>query len=99
MARRFLRAPDGRLSFDAPPAPHADADFVALPVPAGALVLLHGALVHRSEANQSEASRHAYSVHVLEGAAGTRYPAANWLQRPPDRPIAPLYEAPMEAAA
>ncbi|KAL6781157.1 hypothetical protein ACKKBG_A10035 [Auxenochlorella protothecoides x Auxenochlorella symbiontica] len=99
VARRFLRAPDGRLAFDAPPAVHAEADFVALPMPAGALVLLHGALVHRSNENRSPASRHAFSVHVLEGAAGTRYPATNWLQRPAGMPVAPLYEpAAVEAA-
>lgn len=56
-------------------------------IKAGTLVLLHHSLVHYSEANTSEKSRHAYSIHVVEGKEGCRYPGDNWLQRPADAPF------------
>ena len=61
---------------------------VPLEVKAGTLVLLHHALVHYSAPNTSSKSRHAYSVHVIEGADGTTYLPDNWLQR--ESPFNPL---------
>ena len=58
----------------------------------GTLVLLHGANVHMSFENTSPHSRHAFSVHVAEGAPGYSWPADNWLQRPPELPFEPLYD-------
>ena len=46
----------------------------------GTLVLLHGRLPHYSKENTSNKSRHAYTLHVIDGAAN--YPKDNWLQRP-----------------
>jgi len=57
-----------------------DAHAVPLPVSAGALVILHGSLVHLSYDNKSAKSRHAYTLHVIE-SLGARYPKSNWLQR------------------
>jgi phytanoyl-CoA hydroxylase len=53
----------------------------------GSLVLIHHALVHYSEENKSQLSRHAYSIHVVDGSPEVRYPEDNWLQRPPDLPF------------
>ena len=47
-------------------------------MPSGSLVLLHGANVHFSYSNTSPHSRHAYSMHVIEGAPGTDYLQDNW---------------------
>lgn len=58
---------------------------VPLEAPAGTLVLLHGLLPHLSGANHSGKSRHAYSVHMIDGTAA--YPATNWLQRGADMPL------------
>lgn len=91
--RRFLRAPDGAVSFDAPSPAFDDAEFVPVEVPAGSLVLLHGANVHLSRENSSPQSRHAYSVHFVEGAPGYTWQQDNWLQRGPDLPFEPLYDA------
>lgn len=44
--RRFLRAPDGSVSFDAGAPEFNSGDFVPVEVKAGSLVLLHGANVH-----------------------------------------------------
>ena len=46
----------------------------------GSLVLLHGRLPHYSCENTSEKSRHAYTLHVIEGKS--KYLDYNWLQRP-----------------
>ena len=46
----------------------------------GTLVLLHGRLPHYSKENTSNKSRHAYTLHVIDG--NTNYPKENWLQRP-----------------
>ena len=46
----------------------------------GTLVLLHGRLPHYSCENTSPHSRHAYTLHVIDGK--TKYMDYNWLQRP-----------------
>jgi phytanoyl-CoA hydroxylase len=58
---------------------------VPLEAPRGTLVLLHGRLPHQSGPNRSPRSRHAYSVHIIDGTAS--YPADNWLQREPSLPL------------
>ncbi len=82
---RFLRR-DGRLvteRLDA--APWAEGPRVALEAKQGSLVVIHGLLPHFSGANQSDRSRHAYTLHVIDGTC--RYPADNWLRRGPDLPL------------
>ena len=46
----------------------------------GTLVLLHGRLPHYSCENKSSNSRHAYTLHVIDGKS--KYLDYNWLQRP-----------------
>lgn len=96
--RRFRRGSDpaGPATVFEPPEPEAldTAGAVPLEIPAGTLVLLHAALVHYSEANTSDRSRHAYSIHLVEGGKGVEYPASNWLQRPGGPAAFPaLYDA------
>ncbi|MBC7621355.1 MAG: phytanoyl-CoA dioxygenase family protein [Candidatus Saccharibacteria bacterium] len=69
---------------DATPWPQGDAA-VALPVPAGALVVFHGLLPHYSAPNRSAHSRHAYTLHVTD--ASTAYSSRNWIQRGADFPV------------
>ena len=45
----------------------------------GSLVLLHGRLPHYSSENKSNKSRHAYTLHVING--DNDYSKNNWLQR------------------
>ena len=69
----------GRLEqLDSTPWPSDDAA-EPVEVDAGTLVVLHGLLPHYSAPNRSAASRHAYTLHVVDGRA--RYSPANWLQR------------------
>lgn len=85
LKKRFVRAPGGGTAFrvlDTSPVP--EEGFVPLEVKKGTLVVLHGLLPHKSGANTSPKSRHAYSVHVIDGTAS--YPEDNWLHRSPSMP-------------
>ncbi|MBT95035.1 MAG: phytanoyl-CoA dioxygenase [Acidimicrobiaceae bacterium] len=67
-----------------------DSDFptenkIPLEAPKGTVVVLDGLLPHWSSANLSETSRHAFTLHVIEGSA--HYPKENWLQRSDDMPL------------
>ena len=78
---------DGRLRMDkleAPPWPDMK-DALALPVPAGTLVVFHGLLPHCSAPNRSPTSRLAYTLHVTDASAA--YSKLNWLQRGPALPV------------
>ena len=61
------------------PTPFEKTD-TAVEVKKGSLVLLHGRLPHYSCVNKSKKSRHAYSLHIIDG--NSVYPKENWLQRP-----------------
>jgi phytanoyl-CoA hydroxylase len=85
LKKRFVRAEGGGTAFqvlDSSPVP--EEGMVPLEVKKGTLVVLHGLLPHKSGANTSPRSRHAYSVHVIDATA--RYPEDNWLRRAPDMP-------------
>jgi phytanoyl-CoA hydroxylase len=83
---RFLRKADGTLGYDVcDPTPWPTAAAVPLEAPRGTLVVLHGQLPHLSGANRSAQSRHAYTLHVIDGAC--RYLADNWLVRGPGMPL------------
>ncbi len=61
------------------PEPFPEDGLVPLEAPQGTLVLIHGLLPHWSGPNRSDRSRHAYTVHAVDGTAG--YPKENWLRR------------------
>jgi phytanoyl-CoA hydroxylase len=84
--RRFHRAPGGGTAFEVLDPRELPTDgMVPLEAPRGTCIVLHGLLPHRSSANRSDRSRHAYSVHVIDARA--HYRADNWLQRGPDLPL------------
>lgn len=88
LRERFVR--EGRKAWmeqvDATPWPAADSrEAIPLEVEAGSLVVFHGLLPHYSAANRSAKSRHAYTLHVTEGAS--RYSPRNWLQRDEALPV------------
>lgn len=58
---------------------------------AGSLVVIHGEIIHASDANKSERSRHAYTWHCVE-KAGTEYDKLNWLQPTESLPFPSVYE-------
>ncbi len=78
--RRFRRDGSGGTTMDVfNPDPWNIDSAVPIEARQGTLVLLHGSLPHGSGPNTSDKSRHAYTVHVIEGQSV--YPADNWLQR------------------
>ncbi len=82
---RWVRGESGMTFevFDSSPWP--EQRLVPLEVPKGSLIILNGLLPHKSLANRSARSRHAYSLHVING--NSRYPDDNWLQRSPEMPL------------
>ena len=89
--RRFVRSPEGAVSFHGSMPNFELKEFVPLEVKKGDLVLLHGANVHCSKENTSDASRHAFSVHFVEGGSNVDWEKNNWLQRASDFPFKPVY--------
>jgi phytanoyl-CoA hydroxylase len=83
-ARFIVEEGGGRLeALDDTPWPTLE-EAEALEVPAGTLVVFHGALPHYSAPNRSGASRLAYTLHAVDGSAA--YAPENWLQRPSSFP-------------
>lgn len=83
---RFLRADGGGTRFETfDESPWPEEKLLPLEVEKGTLIVLHPLLPHLSRENRSNKSRHAYTLHVIDGVA--RYPPDNWLRRSPDLPI------------
>jgi phytanoyl-CoA hydroxylase len=83
---RFLRRADGSLGYEIyDPTPLSAEGAVPLEARRGTLIVLHGQLPHLSGPNRSPKSRHAYTLHVIDGAC--RYLPDNWLTRAADMPL------------
>ena len=83
---RYFRNKKGGTVFETfDDSPFPETGWVPLEVPAGTLVVLHGSLPHKSEANRSGKSRQAYALHVIDGMCD--YAADNWLQRGNHMPL------------
>jgi phytanoyl-CoA hydroxylase len=83
---RWLRTAEGGMKFDVfDDSPWPEERLIPLEVPKGSLIILNGLLPHKSLANRSSKSRHAYTLHVI--SADCRYPETNWLQRSPELPL------------
>ncbi|KAG6538416.1 phytanoyl-CoA dioxygenase-like isoform X2 [Zingiber officinale] len=87
LKRRFIRDENG-VHFDEPSPSYDQKDFVPLEVKEGALVVIHGDLIHQSFENKSSKSRHALSLHVVE-TQEHEWAKDNWIRRKVD-PV-PLY--------
>ena len=83
---RWLRSVDGEMKFEVfDSTPWPEEKLVPLEVPKGSLIILNGLLPHKSLANRSAKSRHAYTLHVI--GADCHYPNSNWLQRSAEMPL------------
>lgn len=83
---RFIRDDDDNIrteTYDAKP--FATDHMQPLPVKKGSVIVLHGLLPHRSAANHSAHSRHAYALHVISGK--DTYLSSNWLRRRDHQPF------------
>jgi len=79
LVRRMVRDENGT-HFDRPSPVYDQKEFVPLEVKSGALVVIHGDLIHQSFENLSPASRHAFSLHVVD-TEGCKWSEDNWIQR------------------
>lgn len=83
---RWVRDGAGGMKFDVfDPSPWEEERLVPLEVSKGSLIILHGLLPHKSLANRSAKSRHAYTLHVI--SSDCHYAESNWLQRPLAMPL------------
>ena len=83
---RWLRNAEGGMRFEVfDSTPWPEEKLGPLEVSKGSLIILNGLLPHKSLANRSSKSRHAYTLHVI--GADCRYPETNWLQRSPELPL------------
>lgn len=53
-------------------------------------MIIHGQVVHKSEANGSAKPRHAYTFHIIE-TEGSKYSEKNWLQSEKDTDFPKLF--------
>jgi len=60
----------------------------------GALVLIHGSVLHKSERNTSLLTRYAYTFHMIEAPPLASYDEKNWLQPTADMPFSLLFGNP-----
>lgn len=97
IARRFVRNEnvksdqDQLLIFKGSDHQPQDDEWVAAPVAKGSLVLIHGHVLHKSEANKSKHPRHAFTFHMVE-TKDSEYSALNWLQPTEELPFPKLFE-------
>ena len=83
---RWLRNAAGGMRFDVfDSSPWPEEKLIPLEVEKGSLIILSGLLPHKSLANRSSKSRHAYTLHVISGDC--HYPETNWLQRSSEMPL------------
>lgn len=83
---RWVRDGNGGMKFnifDAEPWP--EDRLIPLEVKKGTLILLDGLLPHKSLANHSQKSRHAYTLHLI--SAHSSFPDDNWLRRSKKMPL------------
>ncbi|CAL9682182.1 unnamed protein product [Knipowitschia caucasica] len=93
ITRRMVRTPKGTYpltNFIGREQTYEDDKFVPAPVKKGGVVLIHGEVVHRSDENKSESSRHVYTFHMME-LQQTQWSPENWLQPTEDLPFPKLY--------
>ncbi|XP_060868756.1 phytanoyl-CoA dioxygenase domain-containing protein 1 homolog isoform X1 [Metopolophium dirhodum] len=82
--KRLIRNPDkssaiSKTIFQGTYPEYEQSLYVPLAVEKSSLVLIHGKVVHKSEQNKSQYSRHAYTFHVFDEGI-SQYSEQNWLQ-------------------
>jgi phytanoyl-CoA hydroxylase len=87
LKKAFRRKPDGDGTYFEiyDDTPFAEEEKIPLPAPKGTVLVFGGLFPHMSAPNRSDKSRHAYTLHIVDGVAD--YPADNWLRRPASLPL------------
>lgn len=82
---RFRREGDGTVMEILSEDPWPTEALIPVEAEKGTMIVLHGTLPHWSAPNTSDRSRHAYTLHLIDGTA--HYPEDNWLRRSPEMPL------------
>jgi phytanoyl-CoA hydroxylase len=82
---RFRREGSGTTMDVLDDTPWPTDDLIPVEAEKGTMIVLHGLLPHWSAPNTSGHSRHAYTLHLIDGTAA--YPDDNWLRRADDMPL------------
>lgn len=83
---RWVRDGNGGMRFDVfDPKPWSEEMLRPLEVKKGTLVILDGLVPHKSLANRSLKSRHAYTLHLISRYSS--FPENNWLRRSKEMPL------------
>ena len=82
---RYRREGDGAIHETLDDTPFDEANKVPLEASKGTCLVFSGLFPHLSAANTSEKSRHAFTLHIIDGVA--HYPNDNWLRRPAHMPL------------
>lgn len=97
VATRFIRNPNkeefnqGKYLIYTKPTPEWNSeDFKPVPVKAGSAIIIHGKVVHQSEANKSPNSRHIYTFHIYE-SDNTTFSSDNWMETS-EKTFLPLFD-------
>lgn len=95
LVRRFVKTGntqdgDDLLEWTAPSCDFDESQFFAVPVKRGDLVLIHGLVVHRSAANNSDKPRWIYTFHAYDKGRSV-YCKKNWLQKNVNDTFTPIY--------
>ncbi|XP_046412186.1 phytanoyl-CoA dioxygenase domain-containing protein 1 homolog [Neodiprion fabricii] len=92
---RYMRNKDPKsnelLVYDTQTPSWPQSNFKAVPVKQGTCVLLHGKIIHYSEPNKSQKSRHAYTIHAYE-TKNVEFSKENWIQPPQPEGFPLLYK-------
>ncbi|KAJ3989146.1 phytanoyl-CoA dioxygenase [Lentinula detonsa] len=102
ITKRFVRLPEGGTGFEkiVPPeieaqaATSAQGKYILEACSPGDLVLIHGAVLHKSERNTSSHTRFAYTFHMIESPPRALYDAKNWLQPTSSMPFSHVLSEP-----
>ena len=82
---RFRRQGSGTTMDVLDATPWPTDDLIPVEAEKGTMIVIHGLLPHWSAPNTSCHSRHAYTLHLIDGTAV--YPDDNWLRRADDMPL------------
>ncbi|CCA69574.1 hypothetical protein PIIN_03513 [Serendipita indica DSM 11827] len=106
--KRFVRMPQGGTDFEPVEKPEkpldlsrdnrtepstSPAEYKLETCEAGALVIIHGSVLHKSEKNTSGLTRYAYTFHMIESPPLATYDEKNWLQPTSSMPFSRLFNS------
>lgn len=100
ITKRFVRLRTGGTGFEQLVSPEVAAtqtptgEYILEECMPGDLVIIHGAVLHKSERNTSPNTRFAYTFHMIDSPPYAQYDEKNWLQPTPSLPFSHILDVP-----